>query len=151
VAASTAAGLWTLLGAVAAALVLGGIWRARTGRVRKPAGAARVGRGVVELPEELRERLAARGGERVTLLQLSSTFCQPCRHTRVLLDDFAKRTEGVRHVEVDLTERPEWSDPLRVHTTPTTLALDDSGRELFRVGGVPRRSALDAALQEHLG
>jgi thiol-disulfide isomerase/thioredoxin len=144
------AGFWTLLGAVAVALVLGGVFRWRTGRARKPAGASRVGRGVVELPEELRERVAA-GGERVTLLQLSSTFCQPCRHTRVLLDDFAKRTDGVRHVEVDLTEHPEWSEPLRVHTTPTTLALDGDGRELFRVGGVPKRSALGAALEEHLG
>lgn len=102
----------------------------------------------MELPEELRERVA--GGERVTLLQLSSTFCQPCRHARILLDDFARRTEGVRHVEVDLTEHPEWSTPLRVHTTPTTLALDASGRELFRVGGVPRRQALAATLDQHL-
>lgn len=142
-------GLWTLLGAVAAALALGGFWRFRTGRVRKPAAVGRVGRGV-ELPEELRQRVVGELGERVTLLQLSSTFCQPCRHTRILLDDFAQRTEGVRHVEVDLTEHPEWSTPLRVHTTPTTLVLDEQGHELFRVGGVPRRRELAATLEQHL-
>jgi hypothetical protein len=56
----------------------------------------------------------------------------------------------MRHVEVDLTDHPEWSTPLGVHRTPTTLALDGSGRELFRVGGVPRRDELTAALRPHL-
>ncbi|NHD16373.1 MULTISPECIES: thioredoxin family protein [unclassified Actinopolyspora] len=86
----------------------------------------------------------------VTLLQLSTTFCAPCRHTRVLLSTLVERTAGLRHVEFDLTHHPEWSKPLRVHTTPTTLALDSAGRELFRVSGVPRRDGLDTALRPHL-
>lgn len=106
------------------------------------------------LPPELRERAGvpdADGAPRVTLLQLSTTFCQPCRHTRILLADLAGRTEGLRHVEVDLTHHPEWSTPLGVHETPTTLVLDAAGRELFRVSGVPRRGALAESLRPHLG
>jgi hypothetical protein len=34
--------------------------------------------------------------------------------------------------------------------TPTTLAVDGSGTELLRVGGVPKRDELLAALRSHL-
>lgn len=161
---------WVVLVAVVAAtLVFGGIWRAREGRVRPAATATPLGLGEPadgsgkteasadvapdvpdQLPDGLRARLGDLDGTGVTLLQLSTTFCAPCRHTRILLADLAQRTEGMRHVEVDLTDHPEWSTPLRVHRTPTTLALDGSGTELFRVGGVPRRDELTAALRSHL-
>lgn len=111
------------------------------------------------LPPELRQRAGVpdgrpnddrSSGPRVTLLQLSTTFCAPCRHTRILLADLAGRTEGLRHVEVDLTHHPEWSTPLGVHETPTTLVLDAAGHELFRVSGVPRRGDLAETLRPHL-
>ncbi len=169
---------WVLLAAVAATLVIGFAVRAREGRVRRNTTATTGVDGAVldwesrelresresqdrepwgeGLPEALREHLTetyafARGGDaRVTLLQLSTTFCAPCRHTRILLAGFAERTQGVRHVEIDLTHHPEWSTPLGVHRTPTTIALDSAGRELFRVGGVPRRDDLAEALHPHL-
>ncbi|MBB5154541.1 TlpA family protein disulfide reductase [Saccharopolyspora phatthalungensis] len=144
-------GTWALLIAVAAAVVFGLLWRSRQGKARTKRG---TGEEVLvdQMPEGLRRRLAEASDDdaEVTLLQLSTTFCAPCRHARILLTDFAERTEGVRHVEIDLTNHPEWSTPLRVHTTPTTLALDSTGRELFRVGGVPRRDALAATLRAHL-
>jgi thiol-disulfide isomerase/thioredoxin len=146
-------GTAAVLISVLAALGIGLLWRARDGRirVRKTTARAESEYSVVEgLPEELRQRLVPEDGTNVTLLQLSTTFCAPCRHTRILLDNFAQRTDGVRHVEVDLTHHPEWSTPLHVHRTPTTLALDNSGRELFRVGGVPRQDELAAALRPHL-
>ncbi|GAA0506139.1 thiol reductase thioredoxin [Saccharopolyspora subtropica] len=141
------AGTWALLVAVAVAVGFGLVWRARQGRVR-----ATTSEEIVhdQLPEELRAQLADAPDAKVTLLQLSTTFCAPCRHTRILLSDLAQRTAGLRHVEVDLTDHPEWSTPLRVHTTPTTLILDRTGRELFRVRGVPRRDELAVALQPHL-
>ena len=87
-----------LLVAVGAALVFGAVWRSRQGRVRtrgKSAGGADVAPDVVnELPDGLRERLGDLDGSAVTLLQLSTTFCAPCRHTRILLRDLAERTDG---------------------------------------------------------
>ncbi len=150
---------WALACAVIAAMCLGLVWRARQGRIRVRNTAA--GAGVEptvfdQLPQEisrtLRERVPAgsEGSQAVTLLQLSTTFCAPCRHTRILLTGLAERTEGIRHVEVDLTHHPDWSTPLGVHTTPTTLALDDAGRELFRFGGVPRRDRLTEVLRPYL-
>lgn len=145
-------GAWALVVAVVGALGLGLALRAREGRVRMRTKRHDVEDTVFnQLPEQLHRRLADDpDGSRVTLLQLSTTFCAPCRHTRILLANFAERTDGVRHVEIDLTDHPEWSTPLRVHTTPTTLALDSAGHELFRIGGVPRRDALTEALQPHL-
>ncbi|MGW3470981.1 TlpA family protein disulfide reductase [Saccharopolyspora sp. NPDC000995] len=143
------AGTWALLIAVAVTLVFGVVWQAREGKVHAK---AREGNVLDKLPEGLRQLLADAPDDdaKVTLLQLSTTFCAPCRHTRILLADFVQRTDGVRHVEVDLTDHPEWSTPLRVHRTPTTLVLDGAGQELFRVGGVPRRDELATALQPHL-
>jgi thiol-disulfide isomerase/thioredoxin len=133
-------GVLVLIGTLVLASVVGLLIRARNGRVRpaRPAGA---------LPEDVRRELAP--GE-VTLVQLSTTFCAPCRHTRVLLSDLAERTDGLRHAELDLTDRPDLARELSVLRTPTTLAVDDRGTELLRVGGVPRRDALLDALRPHL-
>ncbi|GAA2814798.1 thioredoxin family protein [Saccharopolyspora taberi] len=144
------AGVWVLLAAVAATLVFGLVWRAREGRVRATADHDDEGTALDHFPAELRQRLDDEPSADVTLVQFSTTFCAPCRHTRILLADFAERTDGVHHVDIDLTDHPEWSTPLGVHRTPTTLALDGAGREIFRVAGVPRREELGSALRPFL-
>jgi thiol-disulfide isomerase/thioredoxin len=128
----------TLVVATAAGLVM----KARNGRVRATATTL-----PAELPADIRAVLAPDG---VTLVQLSTTFCAPCRHARLLLSDLASRTTGLHHAELDLTERPELAKELSVLRTPTTLAIDGAGTELLRVGGVPKRDELLAALQPHL-
>jgi thiol-disulfide isomerase/thioredoxin len=116
--------------------------RWQSGRVRAP-------QAVDRLPDVVLDHVPS-DGQDVTLLQLSTTFCAPCRHARALLDDLARHTPGVRHVEVDLTDRPELTERLRVRSTPTTVAIDARGRELLRLVGVPRRDALLTALRPHL-
>ncbi|SHE52630.1 TlpA family protein disulfide reductase [Streptoalloteichus hindustanus] len=143
-------GWWALLGTVAVTLALGTLHRVREGRVRRKESAEVAVAEPEGLLEGLPEAVRAALGGGVTLVQLSSTFCAPCRHARVLLSDLAGRTEGLRHVEIDLTERPELARRLGVLRTPTTLALDAAGRELLRVSGVPRRDALLDALRPHL-
>ncbi|MGH3878509.1 MAG: TlpA family protein disulfide reductase [Actinophytocola sp.] len=132
-------GALVVIGTLVLATVLGLTLRARGGRVRD----ARAG----DLPEDVRRALAPAG---VTLVQLSTTFCAPCRHTRVLLSDLAERTEGLHHAELDVTDRPDLARELSVLRTPTTLAVDERGTELLRIGGVPRRHALIEALRPHL-
>lgn len=136
------AGAWAVVAAVATTAVVAALLRMREGKVRKGAHTG------PELPEPVRAALDPAAP--VTLVQLSTAFCAPCRHTRVLLADLAGRTEGLRHVELDVTHRPEVATRLGVLRTPTTLALDASGAELLRVGGVPRRDVLLEALRPHL-
>jgi thiol-disulfide isomerase/thioredoxin len=132
-------GVLVLVGTLVLATVAGLVMKARNGRVRTTAN--------TRLPSDVQAVLAPAG---VTLVQLSTTFCAPCRHTRVLLSDLASRTDGLHHTELDLTERPELAKELSVLRTPTTLAIDPAGTEILRVGGVPKRDELLAALQPHL-
>ncbi|MBP2339635.1 thiol-disulfide isomerase/thioredoxin [Saccharothrix coeruleofusca] len=136
------AGAWAVVAAVVVTAVVGVLLRWREGRVRVSGDSG------PELPSAVRAALDP--GAAVTLVQLSTTFCAPCRHTRVLLADLAGRVDGLRHVELDVTNQPEVATRLGVLRTPTTLALDASGAEVLRVGGVPKRDVLLEALRPHL-
>jgi thiol-disulfide isomerase/thioredoxin len=132
-------GALVLVGTLAVATVAGLFVKARNGRVRVVAASG--------LPTDVQALVAPAG---VTLVQLSTTFCAPCRQTRVLLSDLAARTDGLHHTELDLTDRPDLARELSVLRTPTTLAVDGRGTELLRIGGVPRRAELLEALRPHL-
>ena len=130
--------LWVLIGTVAVVAVLAVLLNARSGRVRPATTPAPVDIGVDLEPFD-----------GVTLLQLSTTFCAPCQQAKVVLGELAEQRADLRHIELDLTQRPELAERLRVREAPTTLALDSDGRELFRVVGVPRKATLTDALDPH--
>jgi thiol-disulfide isomerase/thioredoxin len=131
-------GVWALLGALAVAGAIGVLLKVREGRISR--------KNTVDLPTPVRDLLAPG----VTLVQLSTTFCAPCRHAKVILRDLADRTDGLTHAELDVTNLPDVAAKLGVMRTPTTLALTADGTEVLRVGGVPKRDSLLAALQPHL-
>lgn len=87
-------------------------------------------------------------GERATLVQFSSAFCQPCRATRRVLAEVAAMVPGVRHVEVDAEENLTLVRELGITKTPTVLVLDATGRVVRRATGQPRRADVIAALGE---
>ncbi|MFK0297261.1 TlpA family protein disulfide reductase [Streptomyces sp. NPDC090442] len=99
-------------------------------------GRARLG--VAEIGAEL--------GERATLVQFSSAFCQPCRATRRVLADVAGMIDGVAHVEIDAEDRLELVRRLEVVATPTVLVLDGDGAIVRRATGQPRKVDVIAAL-----
>lgn len=90
--------------------------------------------------------LGAELGERATLVQFSSAFCQPCRATRRTLADVAGMVDGVVHVELDAEERLELVRDLGILRTPTVLVLDATGRIVRRAAGAPRKADVIAAL-----
>lgn len=93
-------------------------------------------------------QLGAELGERATLVQFSSAFCQPCRATRRTLADVAAMVEGVAHVEIDAEENLALVRALDIRATPTVLVLDRTGRIVRRAAGQPRRADVIAALGE---
>jgi thiol-disulfide isomerase/thioredoxin len=135
------AGVWVLVATLVAAAAVGALLKARNGRVR----AAKPG---TTLPAPVTAALDPASA--VTLVQISTTFCAPCRHAKAVLGQLADRTEGLHHVELDVTDQPEVAQSLSVLRTPTTLALTPDGRELLRVGGVPKGAELLDALRPHL-
>nr|WP_106582113.1 thioredoxin family protein [Murinocardiopsis flavida] len=90
--------------------------------------------------------LGAPLGERATLVQFSSAFCQPCRATRRVLAEVAAMVDGVAHIEVDAEARLDLVRALDIMRTPTVLVLDSAGRIRTRASGQPRRADVIAAI-----
>lgn len=87
-------------------------------------------------------------GDRATLVQFSSAFCQPCRATRVVLGEVADLVPGVAHVEIDAESHLDLVRRLDVTRTPTVLLLDATGRIRTRATGAPRKPDVLAALAD---
>ena len=166
--------------ALVAALVVAGVvglaWRATNGRMRpargapagpasaSPPGLAQAGPDEVDMTpstpapaDPARPRLSAADlgqplGERATLLQFSSAFCAPCRATRVILADVARRAPGIAHVEIDAESHLDLVRALGVLRTPTVFVLSADGAITARASGLPRKAdvlgALGAALPD---
>ena len=127
-----------LVGMIVVATVVGLALRRRDGRIRTAGTASPHGWDLADL--------SPGPDERVLLLQLSSPICTPCAQTRAQLTALTVEHTDVRHVEVDVAERPDVARALHVLRTPTTVAFDRAGTELLRVGGVPRPAELQKAL-----
>lgn len=134
------------LAALAALVVLatavGLVQRARAGRLRAGSGET-IQAGHLGTAEPL--------GARATLVQFSTPTCAQCPGTARLLRSIADEHDGVEHVEVDLTRHPDAADRFGVLQTPTTLLVDARHRVRARIGGAPRRDALDRELLTVLG
>jgi thiol-disulfide isomerase/thioredoxin len=130
-------GLLVLCVTLAAGLIVGLAMRRRGGVVRP----VRSDMDVVaagDLGEEL--------GERATLVQFSTAFCQPCRATRRILSEVSGMVPGVRHVEIDAESRLDLVRRFDVMHTPTVLVLDEEGRVVKKASGQPRKADVIAAL-----
>ncbi|MGH3329058.1 MAG: TlpA family protein disulfide reductase [Streptomycetales bacterium] len=119
-----------------AATAFGLAWRRWNGRLRGQVAGERLTVGDLGAPL----------GERVTLVQFSTAFCQPCRATRRILADVAAMAEGVAHVEVDAESHLPLVRRLGVLRTPTVFVLDRDGRIVRRASGQPRKADVIAAL-----
>jgi len=158
------AGLWIVVGVLLAATAFG-IWNARTsGRVKESPGAAPLpgitpasendpladieSDSATPTPDLLRQTLAGRMGERATVVQFSSAFCQPCRATRRILEEVTTMVPGVSHVEIDAEDHLDLVRELGIRRTPTVLFLDASGVQRKHASGLPRKADVIAALGE---
>ncbi len=131
-----------LVGIVALATVLGLVWRATNGRVRSSGSHE-----IVTISEFDGDAVA---GEGATLLQFSTEVCAPCRTTHAMLGTLAGELDGVTHVDVDVTHRPDIANRFNLLQSPTTLILDSRGTVRARIGGAPRPAEVRAELQRIL-
>jgi len=129
-------GVLILVVTLMVATLAGVLFRRRSGQHRVIASGDRIG------PADIGAQL----GERATLLQFSSAFCQPCRATRRVLGEVSQIVPGVRHVEVDAESHLDLVRRLDVRRTPTVLLLDADGVVSTRASGQPTRQQVIAAL-----
>jgi len=94
--------------------------------------------------------LQERFGDRATVVLFSSSFCAPCRATRMLLADVTPRLAGVAFVEIDAEGRLELVRAAGVRRTPTLVLLDATGSERTRLERMPSRAELYATLAPFL-
>ena len=85
-------------------------------------------------------------GRDATLVQFSTEMCSRCPGVHRLLSSVADHREGVAHLDVDLTHRPDLAARFHVLQTPTTLVLDRTGAVRTRFGGTPGRTAVELEL-----
>ncbi|MBG6053946.1 thiol-disulfide isomerase/thioredoxin [Salinibacterium sp. CAN_S4] len=130
-----------LVGLVTVSTVIGLMWRGAQGRVRRSNGETIVSSQALGVDLPLSD---------ITLLQFSSPLCAPCRATHVVLNSIAGQREGVEHVEIDLSERPELASEFRIAQTPTTFILDRDGVVRARIGGALKRDAVIAEIDSIL-
>lgn len=131
--------------ALIAALVLvvlaaGAFWRYRTGRAKMVRSGEIVDLGKLKATEA--GKPVSSFGKKVTLLQFSTEFCSICVQTAKLYKDLEKTTSGLKHIEVDVTDRMDLAAHFNLMQTPTTLILDKQGKVMARIGGAPRANVI---------
>lgn len=131
-------GLYVLAAALLASAAVGAFLRWRNGRFAHARSA--------DQTVLTADTIGAALGRDATLVQFSSSFCAPCRATRVLLADIAAQTDGVETVEINAEERLDLVRELGIMRTPTVLVLDRHGIVQTRASGLPRREQVLAAL-----
>ncbi|MDQ1122714.1 thioredoxin family protein [Microbacterium trichothecenolyticum] len=122
---------------LAATVALGAWWRRGQGRAR-----------VVDSSETVDARILGAGplGDTATLVQFSTEMCSRCPGVHRMLSTVADTRSGVRHLDIDLTHRPDLAKRFRVLQTPTTLLVDGAGRTVRRFGGPPARGDVEHEL-----
>lgn len=130
---SVMTGIAVLAGTLAMGVLVGLAMRRRDGRMRS-------------VKPNLADDLGAELGERATLVQFSTAFCQPCRATRRILSEVAAMVPGVRHIEIDAESRLDLVRRFDVLRTPTVFVLDGSGNVVKKASGQPRKADVIAAL-----
>ena len=128
-----------LAGLVIVATVIGLVARSRAGRVQEVRGFRVVRSADLDSGEPF--------GSAATFVQFSTEMCSRCPATKALLIRTAEARSGVRHIEVDITHRPDIASSFNILQTPTTLVLDNSGAIAARIGGAPRPEAVRTALE----
>jgi thiol-disulfide isomerase/thioredoxin len=161
-------GVWVVLIVLALATAFGLWFRRTSGRITDrpaPSSSAVPSSGVIPAgdddppvdiePDEPSPQAAAlaaaldgRLGERATMVQFSSAFCQPCRATRRILEEVTVLVPGVSHVEIDAEENLDLVRALDIRRTPTVLFLDAAGVVRKHASGQPRKADVIAALGE---
>ena len=87
-------------------------------------------------------------GERGTIVQFSSAFCQPCKAAKIISKDIANIVPGVKHIDIDAESNLDLVRTFNVMRTPTIFVLNKDGQVSARISGVPRKDELLVALDD---
>jgi thiol-disulfide isomerase/thioredoxin len=130
-----------ILGLLVLATLVGIIWKSTTGRAKRIKDGLQVD--LTKLAATKNGKAVTKFGEHTTFLQFSSETCSTCKQTAKIYEELEKTSQGVLHIEVDLTHRLDLADKFGILQTPTTLVLDSKGVVKSRIGGAPKPSTIE--------
>lgn len=133
--------LIAIVALLAIATVAGLIWRASTGRAKRIKNGLQID--LKEIGATKDGKPVTAFGEHTTFLQFSSETCATCKQTAKLFHELEKTSQGVLHIEIDLTHRLDLAEKFGILQTPTTLVLDSKGIVKSRIGGAPKPSTIE--------
>ena len=110
----------------------------------------RAKKGVIKKAKRLKiseKEIGAPYGERLTILQFSTTFCSECRTAKAIVKDVVKDSKDITYVEVDAESNLDLVRRVDIRSTPTTIFLDSKGFEIARAKGAPKRDQLVKVIQ----
>ena len=131
---------------LALALVLGLIFKVRSGRGRSVNKSETIDLG--KLKAEKSGKPAKAFGKKATLLQFSTQYCAICPGVSRQLGQLETKTNGVLHLEVDITDRLDLAAHFQISQTPTVFILNPSGEIKFRVSGTPKPGVIQQELEK---
>lgn len=82
---------------------------------------------------------------RRSLLLFTAPACASCAAAKRVLDGLSD-VHGVAVVAADVTEHAAIAASQHIYRAPTTVVVDERGRAIARVSGVPRDGELDQVL-----
>lgn len=133
-------------GLVVLALAAGLWWKARTGKAKLVRSGELVDLG--KLNTQKAGKAVNKFGDKATLIQFSTEICSVCVQTARLYQQIEKNTPGVKHVEVDITDRLSLAAHFNIMQTPTTLIVDKTGKVRSRIGGAPTEKIIMQELEK---
>jgi protein-disulfide isomerase len=71
------------------------------------------------------------------LTLFSSSFCEPCIQTRVVLAEVERLVPHAKVREFDVARNTDGAEASGIRATPTVIVTNDAGAEVFRAVGVP--------------
>ena len=130
-----------LVAAVILVVIAAGLfWKSRTGRAQRVAGGQLID--LAKLGATKNGQPVTAFGERMTFLQFSTEFCSQCVQTARVYKELEEHSEGILHIEVDITNRLDLAKEFNILQTPTTLVLDAGGRVTSRIGGATKAKTI---------
>jgi thiol-disulfide isomerase/thioredoxin len=136
--------LIVVLALIVAATAFGFFWQASQGKAKRIANGEQIDLALLGATKNGQPVTAF--GKNTTLLQFSSETCATCKQTAKLFHELEATSDGLLHIEVDLTHRLDLADKFKILQTPTTLVLDSKGIVKSRIGGAPRSATIEAEI-----
>lgn len=84
----------------------------------------------------------------VKLLFFSSAFCDPCIHTRAVLEKVGELVPAATILELDIARDEDEAKRAGIESTPTVVIVGEDNVEVFRAEGVPTINQVLTALAQ---